>query len=116
MTGPNVALLRETMDAVLAHQDQWDQAYWIRETECGTSYCFAGWVAALDGYTQTVRSSDLARRKALAGNASGETVVIRDHASERLGLTDEQAYDLFSAGNTLADLKRIVDDLCDGVP
>jgi hypothetical protein len=40
--------------------------------------------------------------------------VLRDKVSDGLGLTDEQADELFAPTNTLADLWRIASDITDG--
>jgi hypothetical protein len=114
----NKELLRETLDAVIAADavGDWIQQAWlisswpVAEGSCGTAGCFAGWRAMLDGYTQVSRT--------FSGTAINPTtferIEVRSHAVQRLGLTDRQSVRLFAASNTLADLKDIVDDICEG--
>lgn len=108
-------LLRETLDQVIAADvvGLWDQESWFRETECGTAGCFAGWRFMLDG-------GEKASRQPGIGGGFGRLprvlplISVPDWARARLGLTDEEADELFSPMNKLSELKRIVDDLCDG--
>jgi hypothetical protein len=126
--------LRETLDQVIAADavGLWDQSIWVgpalvtfEEMEsltangiwsCGTMGCLAGHRAMMDGYTQ------LQWRRGLTGGITTWLVnpktgqEVRDFkgwAKVRLGLTTQQAEVLFDADNTLEDLKRYVDIICD---
>ena len=108
----NKEALRETLAAVKANPDHWHQLQWITQRPgCGTAYCFAGWRAALDGYTEESR-----RWCCAVDPTTGRSVSIPDYAEECLGLTSEQADELFHPFNTLADLERIVAELCEDAP
>jgi hypothetical protein len=111
-------LLRKTLDAVLAADavGDWEQASWINWSRssdpgsCGTSYCFAGWACALDGYTDMLpMNHDEARNP-----NTRTTVFIPEYAAHRLGLSATQSTKLFSIENGLEDLKHLVDDICAG--
>ena len=103
----NKEALRATLEAVKANPDHWDQTVWVRKTACGTAYCFAGWTCVLDGFTEPVdRTTWLVR-------SDGLSVDVQIYAKRRLGLTWQQADGLFDQFNTLADLERIVSELCE---
>lgn len=51
MTTPNTQLAYAVLDHIDAHPEQWNQATWWKQTECGTAGCFAGWAVALTGGT-----------------------------------------------------------------
>jgi len=119
----NVQLLDQTLAHIETHPREWDQATW----RCGTTYCFAGravviagsrWVKRSDRYdyeSEFLLADDDDR--AWAATASGlscdanETIHVADRARRLLGLTEEQADDLFAGPNTLDDLRAMVADL-----
>ena len=101
----NVVLLEKTMQRIERGAD-WCQTNWCR--------CFAGnalrelgfevydskvpqYSTPLDGWNVTDRD--------------GETRGIKDVAQRELGLTDEQADELFNACNRMWDLRAIVNSL-----
>lgn len=43
------ALARAALEAIRASPDRWKQNNWVSERECGTAYCFGGWVITLAG-------------------------------------------------------------------
>lgn len=88
--------------------DVWNQGEWltklfkVRGRTCGTAGCFAGWTAVLDG---AVDDGD--GRVYL----NDRVISVGNYARKALGLSDTQAYDLFSGGNSKEDLRRIVNKL-----
>lgn len=63
-----------------------------KAAECGTCFCVAGYVVAvIDG--PAWRDSRMKR------------------AAEHLGLNDDDAWDLFAANNTIADVRRIAESI-----
>lgn len=122
---PNVELLDRTLQYIEDHPEEWNQGEWV----CNTAACFAGnalllqglrriWVdvAALgetcdcgcrDGLPE-VDGKVLASGNQLQVPKTGEEVRISDTAQCALGLTDEEAFNLFSAGNSMAGLKSNV--------
>lgn len=111
---PNVPLLRQTLAHIEANPETWDQARYRRATDCGTAYCFAGWAAELSGVKWTTPADDFFAGFVLDGDA-GETCV-DEVAARLLGIEhtrdDFEDIPLFDGGNTLDDLRRIVDELC----
>jgi hypothetical protein len=125
----NVALLRKGVEWVeeqntLPWADRvWNQNYWMIDAEeaepapketdakqgevknfCGTCYCFAGNVAAWDGYR--VYSEGMAKNP-----RTGESVDPESYAIERLGITNPQAWALFDEENTAEDIRRIAEEI-----
>lgn len=116
---PNVALLRETLAHIEAHPGEWDQSVY----RCQTGLCFAGHAAVLAGGRwadpggQTHPTSlvaepadDADRTYAVTG--FGPVTHVADRATRVLGLTTDQADDLFDPSNTLAYLRSRVAALC----
>jgi len=46
---PNVPLLRKVREHIEAHPEEWRQNDWRTVRDCGTAYCFAGWACQIDG-------------------------------------------------------------------
>ncbi len=89
-----------------AHPEEWDQRHWAIRTDCGTTFCFAGWACVRAGdQFRWGRSFEGPRLSFAMELVSDETIHYR--AEKVLGLSDDQAYELFAANNTLDDLKRI---------
>lgn len=130
---PNVERLKLLRETVLRNPEKWDQANWAAikgsDVSCGTTLCLAGWACELAGreplwkayegdsieqqlnnwgivttglleLTEEEKEADPNRR-----------VWISHFAQEWLGLTDEQANDLFYAGGedgALAELDELI--------
>lgn len=122
----DAGLLYETLDHVIAMDaiGLWQQDYWLTAVdedgdrteptnECRTAGCLAGWRAMLDG-AKPLWDSYVEGRSHLVRLPEGEPVTVENHAKERLGLTSDQASALFNEHNSLADLKRIVDEIVAG--
>lgn len=107
----NVELLDRTLAHIEANPERWDQAVY----RCATGMCFAGWACTLAGGLWI--SDDDEVLVAEPGEWpthqwDGEVVATaRVRATRILGLDDAQASDLFSADNTIEDLRRIVAEL-----
>ncbi len=84
--GVNEPFLREVLTWISLHQDLWDQRGWVTHTACGTTYCIAGWAYVLG--TQEWFGRDNHRR-------IRSTLPVYPVARRLLGLTPEQASDLF---------------------
>lgn len=137
----NNDLLLEIMD-LIEHPEKmpdgtsWNQHDWFQEKVtytidaegkdqvhvCGTSYCFAGWAAYLDGYTEYVPpvpdSNGITYSEGTLRNPKdGKTldaVQVQHLASDLLDINERDADALFEAGNTRTDLRRYVDALVRG--
>lgn len=117
---PNVELLRRVLAHIEAHPEQWDQLSYRALVDCGTAYCFAGHVVGLTGgrWSAPIGAED-------ADDDDDELPPLEDcvdvgdviqhvsyYAQNQLGITSGQADELFSPGNTLDDLRRIVGRIC----
>jgi hypothetical protein len=132
----NVALLRRTLQWVQEHPEHWNQRRWAVESRCGTAFCFAGAALFLTeaqftfgdavntgtgaSYADFVLMSslppDVQEGCDSVGSSAAEEddrVWISEAARELLGLSYEQANDLFDAYNSLGDLEDIVGKLVD---
>ena len=97
----NTELLQQTMQYIINHPDQHDQADWAVQHDCGTTACFAGWAAILSGWTvKQVQLTD---------------DPVKDIGGEILGLTVSESHQLFDASNTRHQLELMVKDLVNGV-
>ena len=90
---------------------EWRQAFWFTKTACGTACCLAGKQMILEGFEPVFYFSELG---SFAMSPEGEVVAVEDAAQEMLGLTDNEADELFYGGNTLKDVEEIIDRLIDG--
>lgn len=89
---------------VAATNDMWQQMTWLARTSCGTAGCFAGNYLLSLGYEAHGDS----RYPHQVKTPEGRIVDVRNQAAELLGLSHYQADRLFSAHNSLDDLRRIV--------
>lgn len=118
----NVDLLRQTLEYITAHPEEWDQEQWAIKDSCGTAYCAAGTTVVLHDGKDAI-NWDSAHRRNYGSRLStdeairpdGEWIGIRDRAQELLGLNHFQADRLFDASNTLYDLWAIAESMTDGV-
>jgi len=119
MTGPtpNVSLLRQTLAYIEAHPEEWNQTNW----RCGSTACFAGHAAMLDGGQWEDEFSDdlLARdddpEASVWKSQGGPPVISVERRARRiLGLTGADAGDLFFGYNDLDDLRAWVDAITGG--
>jgi hypothetical protein len=46
----NKELMREVLAQVTSHPEEWSQSTWGKKTECGTTFCIAGWACILSGW------------------------------------------------------------------
>lgn len=125
MTTPNKVLLQQTLAYIKRYPATWYQGDWSVVTDCGTAHCFAGWAVKLGG-TAPDEDDEVLRESLPDSNeinthfddeeASPGYVHVSVAARHLLGLTPEQADDLFSGANAIVDLERIVAELCGEAP
>jgi len=104
----NKELIERTMRHIVDHPERHEQSAWIGTTTCGTVACFAGWALMLDGITAQhlldwpydEYGSRFSR--------------VREEAAKRLGLTLDEAKQLFHGCNTRDMLQLMVKDLLNG--
>lgn len=112
------ALMYATLDRVVAAaaDGSWNQKMWVEINECGTAFCYAGHYLHSQGW-QACRMPD-SQPWATFGLARGGEILtwtmIGQCAADELGLTNAEADALFEEGNTLEDLKEIVDEIANG--
>jgi hypothetical protein len=116
--------LERVMEAIIDNPEYHDQTNW----HCGTSHCFAGTSQLIARRISIKTCVDSEDNQALnkickqfkvpiiLGNSNGIQVgngfeQASEDAQKWLGLTDDEAIDLFSGGNTLPALKRKVKEL-----
>lgn len=110
---PNATLLREVLAQIETHPETWKQGDW----RCGTGMCFAGWTGELTGgkwiadadsmiasYLVVEPGDSLNHLRHL--REVGYAVGVEDRATRLLGLTQDQAGDLFCPTNYKLDLIR----------
>lgn len=117
----------ELLRGVLAHVEaqaalgNWDQTQWRKPTAydytetgdlnvCGTAFCFAGWTCELAGL-QWVSDKSYSMGYDMLQWPEGGTKHVEDAARILLGLTWDEAGELFAGWNTLDDLRRIVAEI-----
>jgi hypothetical protein len=102
MVRMNKELIKKITLQIEDNPESWDQTAWAEQGACGTTFCVAGWACELTGYSP--RFSDQARGAitSVAVNESGEEVNIESHARAALGLSHEEAYELFFAPEPVA--------------
>jgi hypothetical protein len=124
----------DLLDAVIAqieaHPETWNQDEW----RCESGMCVAGWVAEMaggqwltsdPGAMGSAPSVHFLRRWALIATPEDDTEFVRvidgtgviqagNRASRLLGLTQDQADDLFSEENDLQDIKDFRNEISAG--
>jgi hypothetical protein len=105
----NKELLHRTMDEILAHPELHVQITWAVQRDCGTAMCFAGWACALEGFSMNVEDLDLDGVTSALENGDQ----IDTTAARLLGIDWPSALTLFSADNTITDLKHYVDEIAE---
>ena len=125
----NTELLNLVVKTIEADPAHWDQNYYrtvfgderktvdsyqgqlFRPVTCNTSFCFAGWAIQL-GSVSTPHWVDsyylLAEPSDDPAELMGGIVSACARAQKLLGLTAEQAEDLFHATNSLGEIKTMV--------
>lgn len=98
-------LLRAVREQIIEHPEEHNQRHWGAETDCGTTYCVAGWALALNDHPMewTPRGGE---GTIIAYAAEGGTDVATI-ARRLLSLSFEEAYGMFFAGE--AEALRLLD-------
>lgn len=107
---PNVELLRRVLEHITAHPEEHDQRVWARHTDCGTAMCLAGHAVTITGHAIDYGKHSWSGLVYLT--RAGES--IEDVAARELGLSDDQAENLFDPDNTRAELWREAAQITDG--
>lgn len=116
----NRELLVQTLAQVLLHPEQHDQAWW-RRINCNTTMCFGGWACQLAGgqwatvgnLTDTLIATDDDLKRNVYTFEGVRVVDASTRAQRVLGLTEEQADELFQFSKDRDELIATVLDLLD---
>lgn len=152
MTPMNLDLISETMDKINLNEFEWEQGNWVSSdrvldgtdvalfNECGTAYCFAGYVAAReriqlfeelydgsylatdrfvpnegdpesDGYYTRLYKQVVRDEKVYFEEYKGTSVSARSAAIFDLNISEHVADVLFDGDNTLEHLEGVVNTL-----
>jgi hypothetical protein len=106
----NTELLLRTLEQIERHPELWNQRDWC----CGTSHCFGGWAVTLAGGVWIdglyLKPEDY---QYIPDWPAPDGALPDIRAMEVLGISLDQAIDLFDQDNTLEDLrlqvKRLVE-------
>jgi hypothetical protein len=95
----NDELIVDVLTGIERRPHEWNQGWWAERTECGTTYCFAGWATVLSGYEvawyEDVDGPDDASSHLTNGD------VICGTALKLLGLSKNEGDQLFSLPNDM---------------
>tara|TARA_R110002126_G_scaffold155255_2_gene302292 strand:- start:3070 stop:3441 length:372 start_codon:yes stop_codon:yes gene_type:complete len=103
----NVELLQKTLDTIKANPQHWKQERW----HCGTSHCFAGFAELINRGLPIDTHEDVLRDEFDFFSYYHSDWNTSMHATELLGLDDEDAAWLFAGYNSLEDLEEMVAEL-----
>jgi hypothetical protein len=99
------------------HPELHVQGYW----RCSSGMCLAGWASEIYGAGEWRWKHDFTETDVptyawgqLVSKDTGETIHARELGQELLGLTDVEAAWLFSASNTLDDIKSYAAAIASG--
>ena len=109
----NVNLLRTTLALIKINPEHHSQENW----RCETGMCFAGWAGIIGG-AEWANPDDPDDATVVFINDDGKQVFehVSDYAKHALGLDWDDADRLFESSNSIDDLERMVDNLCNGDP
>lgn len=138
---PNMPLLRKVYEEIVHNPENWRQSNWVTATlttearvaligarelpatvleqqwHCGTAYCFAGHAAVMSGWQPLVEAyqySGTVVAGEMATHADhDEKHYIEDVAQHELGLTDDEADNLFAAGNDIDDILMYCNEIAE---
>jgi len=117
MNKENLIKVKDLIDGV--PEEKFDMTDWAVEHSCGTAFCIAGYATILAGYNYRYVQKHGKRSFVNDKGASGDPEVV---GAQFLGLTEEEARDLFYGNFTdrmryritkdeaLAELERMIAD------
>ncbi len=97
---PNIELARKAIEAIERNPEALDQDFW----HCGTTMCFAGFVAMCAGAEWAPGYDTLLR-------VNGELIHVGDFAQDALGIDRDTATMLFYYCDNIDDLKDVIETL-----
>jgi hypothetical protein len=118
MITPNIPLLRRVVkwaEAEAAKTDGaclWDQGSWAERTDCGTTYCIAGYTVLI-ALPQAEMREDEDECGLLNLYVDGERAWWGDIAASVLGITHEERLNLFAASNNIDDVRFFAEQIAE---
>ena len=103
----NVELLQKTLDTIKAKPQHWDQTKW----HCGTSHCFAGFAELIAHKVSIDTDEEVLKDDLRFFSPRFDDWSTSEHATELLGISDDDAETLFASYRTLEDLEEMVASL-----
>lgn len=105
----NATKIREVLDHIVDHPEQWYQSLYAVQMACGTAYCAAGLAVILNGhkvqwYTDVVEVGASTSEVVFKDDAPYSIRDIHELAQEELELTEEEADLFFDQDNSLDNL------------
>lgn len=124
----NVELLEKVYEYIENNPQKWKQSVWFAildedgkmtfndfevEVEevnsCNTAFCFAGHTALMTGFVAPPKVNGALWE----GEVDGKYYAVNEYAKEKLGITWDQADELFAAENSMEDIRKIIDMIKD---
>lgn len=106
----NTELLQSSLDYLDTHPEEHDQKWWGARTECGTTFCLAGYVCVSNGIELTYTAGS-----ATSGHRTADGRLVFEVARALLGLSSTQADRLFFCCITIENLWDAAEEITDGV-
>jgi hypothetical protein len=109
----NTDLLLEIREQIASHPETHDQSTWASRTDCGTTYCIAGWAAMLTGAQINWYAYEFGPtgEGAITVNADSYTETVEGYAARVMGLDGDQC-ELFVMNNddALVRLDQLIEE------
>lgn len=104
----NEAKMTELIAYMRTHIDKWNQAEWAAQTECGTTFCAAGFRAEQLGYQPVFVSlfwDESEKMGVIARFTKNDmSTTAYEVAKNDLELTEREAHALFLASSSMVDI------------
>jgi hypothetical protein len=116
MTEPNRVLLQKTLERIRENPDRWNQAVYRYQPDRGGAWvgCYGAHAADLAGGVWSGHDYLIAEPEDDPARIHDGVVHLNYRARRILGLTHDQAYDLFAPSNNFRYIEQAVRELCDG--
>lgn len=88
----NKELMRRILNQIKETPELWRQGHWAQKTDCGTTFCVAGWACVLSGWTPDFNGSDVT---GVVQDDSGNLVFMETQAALLLDISQVRAIELF---------------------
>ena len=107
----NAELALKVLNKIKANPQTWNQEFWATRSMCGTVYCFAGHVVLEVYPTATPCLCEDQIRTGQFTVDGGRRMDYSEEAAKLLGISDEDAAELFNSMNSLKDIEDYINGL-----